>query len=101
MTTKYFRVIEVPYNNKYYFITGTDAFYEYFKWTDSSYNIYQARVMGLTYASYLRMARDLFNAEVHGKKQKYPSASFKEKRDAEKLAKILNERLSYLIEKRK
>lgn len=94
---KYFKVIEAPYRNGYYLISGTDNFYEYFKWTDSSYSVYQARIMGLTYASYLRMARDKFGAELRGKGHKYVSFHFQERKEAERLARILDKRLNYLI----
>ena len=96
---KYFKVIEAPYDNKHYIISGTDSYYEYFKWTDGSYNVFNARIMGLTYASYLRMARDLYGAELRGKGHKYPSAYFKNKVDGEKLAKVLDKRLTYLAQK--
>lgn len=94
---KYFKVIETPYDKSHFFISGADAYYEYFKWTDGSYNVFNARIMGLTFASYLKMARDSFNATIKGKGHKYPSLSFSDKKDAEKLAKILDERLTYLV----
>lgn len=97
MAMRYFKVIEAPYDNNHFIISGTDAYYDYFKWTDGSYNVYHARIMGLTYASYLRMVRDNFGAKLRGKGHKYPSSFFEDKKDAEKLAKILDERLCYLI----
>lgn len=100
MVMKYFKVIEAPYDNDHFIISGTDLYYNYFKYTDGSYSVFNARIMGLTYASYLRMARDNFNAKLRGKGHKYPSCYFDKKEDAEKLAKILDERLSYLIRKK-
>lgn len=97
MTMKYFKVIDAPYDNGHYIISGTDSYYNYFKWTDGSYNVYHARIMGLTYASYLRMARDVYGAGLRGKGHKYPTAYFNSRAEAEKLAKVLDERLSYLI----
>lgn len=94
---KYFTVIDAPYDAGHYIVSGTDSFYNYFGYTDSSYNVYQARIMGLTYASYLRMVRDNFGAKLRGKGHKYPSAYFGEKDKAEKLAKALDDRLCYLI----
>lgn len=101
MTMKYFRVIDAPYDNGHYIISGTDSYYNYFKWTDGSYNVYHARIMGLTYASYLRMARDVYGAGLRGKGHKYPTAYFNSRAEAEKLAKVLDERLSYLIKNSK
>lgn len=97
MAMRYFKVIEAPYDNNHFIISGTDAYYNYFKWTDGSYNVFNARIMGLTYASYLRMARDIYGAVLKGKGHKYPSAYFNSKAEGEKLAKVLDERLSYLI----
>lgn len=94
---KYFKVIDAPYDNEHYIISGTDAYYNYFKWTDGSYNVFNARIMGLTYSSYLRMARDNFNGEIRGKGHKYPSIRFTNKEDAKKLAEILDKRLAFLI----
>lgn len=94
---KYFKMIEAPCRKNKYIISGTDAYYNYFKYTDYSYNIYNARIMGLTYASYLRMARDIYGATLSGKGQRYVSAYFDSIEDGEKLAKILDKRLSYLI----
>ena len=45
--------------------------------TEGSYNVICARVMGLTYAQYLRMCRDCFGAEIIGKGHLYPLAYFK------------------------
>jgi hypothetical protein len=45
--------------------------------TEGSYNVICARVMGLTYAQYLRMCRDCFGAEIIGKGHLYPVAYFK------------------------
>lgn len=96
---KYFKVDNASYNKGYYTVTGTDSFYNYFKWTDGSYKVFYARIMGLTYPSYLRMVRNNFSAELSGKGHKYPSAYFKNKDDAERLASTLDKRLEYLINK--
>ena len=101
MNLKYFKVIEAPYNNNNFIISGTDSFYNYFNYTDGSYNVYQARIFGLTYASYLKMARDIYGAEIKGRGHRYPSIYFKEKDKATKLAKILDERLIALLKNSK
>lgn len=98
---KYFKIINAPYDEKRYIISGTDSFYNYFGYTDGSYNVYQARIFGLTYASYLKMARDIYEAEIKGKGHRYPSIYFKEKDKAMKLAKILDERLIALLKNSK
>lgn len=65
-----------------------------------SYNLFAARVMGLGYADYLRMCRDYYGAILTGKNEKYPIAHFK-KDKAEKLIKILNQRISSIEKERK
>ena len=44
--------------------------------TEGSFNIIGARLMGLTYADYLRMCRDEYGAEIIGKGSMYPMAYF-------------------------
>lgn len=44
--------------------------------TEGSYNVICARLMGLTYANYLRMCRDEFGAEIIGKGSLFPVAYF-------------------------
>lgn len=44
--------------------------------TDGSFNIIGARLMGLTYAQYLRMCREQYGAEIIGKGSTYPVAYF-------------------------
>lgn len=58
-----------------------------------SFNLLAARVMGLSYANYLRMCRDVYNAILTGKNEKYPIAHFK-RNEAERLTRLLNERIN-------
>lgn len=98
---KYFRVIEAPYDNNHFIISGTDSYYNYFSYTDGSYNVFHARIMGLSYASYLRFARDRYNGILRGRGHKYPSVYFNKREDAEKLAKVLDTRLCQIIKNQK
>lgn len=98
---KYFQVIKAPYDNNNYIISGTDSFYSYFKYTDGSYNVYNARIMGLSYASYLQLARDKYNGILRGKGHRYPTVYFKSEEDAKRLARELDNRLTYLISNNK
>ena len=97
----YFKVVESPYSIKGYVITGTDPFYDYFGWQEGSFHVLQARIMGLNYASYLRMGRDLYGGQIEGKNHFYPTLHFKEEKSALKLANELNRRLNFLIEREK
>jgi hypothetical protein len=74
---KIFYYEESPYHPGKYIITvHHDQFYCNGLPFGGSYHILQARVMNLSYAQYLRMCRDLFGAEIIGKKSMYPVAYF-------------------------
>ena len=93
----YFKIIEAPYDKDKYIISGTDLFYSFVGYTDGSYNVYQSRAFGLTYASYLRMVRDVYGGRLKGKGHKYPTFYFTSQEDAKPLLKELNQRFSFLI----
>ena len=59
-------------------------------YTEGSFNVICARLFGLSYAQYLRMCRDLFQAEIIGKGNLYPVAYFKEDENLSRLVKTLN-----------
>jgi hypothetical protein len=60
--------------------------------TEGSYGVFAARVVGLSFAQYLQYIRDNYNGIIVGS-QGYSSIQFKNKTDAERCAKFLNERL--------
>lgn len=66
-------------------------------YTTGSYAILPARTMGLTYANYCRMCRDLYNAEIIGKKSYYPTVFFSSKKEADELIKVLDKRMEKII----
>lgn len=63
-----------------------------------SWAVFEARVMGLSYANYLRMCRDIYGAEIIGKGYKYPTAFFSSKLEAQKLMKVLEKRWNAIKE---
>ena len=65
--------------------------------TDGSYNVICARLMGLTYAQYLRMCRDCFGAEIIGKGSMYPVAYFKLSQELMDLIEQLNARANLVL----
>lgn len=92
---KYFGYEPSPiHNNRYFVVLNHEALH--LTYTRGSFNIICARVMGLSYADYLRMCRDVFGAEIIGKGSKYPVATFKFSDGLMKLVKILNKRAEYL-----
>ena len=54
-----------------------------------SYNILAARILGISYAEFLRYARDNFNGTISGKGHKYPVVKFDSAADCNKLCKEL------------
>ena len=65
--------------------------------TTGSYNIICARLLGLTYAQYLRMCRDCFGAEIIGKGSMYPVAYFKRSKELDSLIDFLNIRANLIL----
>ena len=99
MTKKYFYLEESPYQpGKYKVSMNFDEFPGIR--TVGSYNLLPARLLGLSYANYLRYCRDVYKAEVIGKNTMYPIAYFENNFAAGDLIRILNERMSQ-IEKEK
>lgn len=54
-----------------------------------SYNILPARILGISYAEYLRYARDKYNGVISGKSHKYPIVKFNSEKDCNLLCKEL------------
>lgn len=65
--------------------------------TEGSFNIICARLMGLSYADYLRMCRDCFGAEIIGKGSNYPVAYFKLSEQLKDLIDGLNARANLVL----
>lgn len=66
-------------------------------YTEGSYNIIGARLMGLTYAQYLRMCRDVYGAEIIGKGSLYPYPVFKLSKGLNDLIEQLNARATFVL----
>lgn len=66
-------------------------------YTEGSYNIIGARLMGLTYAQYLRMCRDVYGAEIIGKGSLYPYPVFKLSKGLNDLIEQLNARATLVL----
>lgn len=50
-----------------------------------SWNVLAARILGLSYAEYLRYARDVYGGKLYGKGHKYPIVKFDNKYDCNRL----------------
>ena len=66
-------------------------------YAEGSFNIICARLMGLSYADYLRMCRDCFGAEIIGKGSMYPVAYFKFSKQLNDLIDGLNARANLIL----
>ena len=85
----------VSFPGKYMIRADFEKFY--LDYTGGSYNIIGARLMGLTYANYLRMCRDCFCAEIIGKGSLYPVAYFKFSKQLNDLIDGLNARANIVL----
>lgn len=81
--------------SKYIIRADLDKFY--LNSTEGSYNIIGARLMGLGYANYLRMCRDIYGAEIIGKNSKYPIAIFNLSKELNDLIEQLNARANFVL----
>lgn len=59
---------------------------------NASYNTLAARMFGLSYPEYCRMARDKFNGVIHGRQGGYITVTFQDPKDCDAIVKELNKR---------
>ena len=97
---KYFYLHSHPaYQDKYSIYFNFPE--KYFpKGTSGSYDVFIARLLGLSYPDYLRWARDRLGAELIGKNKKYVTVLFDNNETVQTLVKILNLRLEFIINER-
>lgn len=62
-----------------------------------SYAIFISRVLNLSYANYLRFARDVLGADIIGKGCGYPLAFFDNTEEVKQFLLLLNKRINFLI----
>ena len=91
----FYRDESASYPGKYMIRADLEKFH--LNYTEGSYNIIGARLMGLTYADYLRMCRDIYGAEIVGKGEKYPFPIFKLSKELEDLIEQLNARANLVL----
>jgi len=93
---EYFKYEESAYNPNKYIIKPVFENLP-LESTEGSFGVLAARVMGLSYAQYLRMCRDICGAEIIGKKSYYPVAFFKKDKLLFMLVKVLNARMNSIL----
>lgn len=66
-------------------------------YTCGSYNLLAARVLGLSYANYLRFCRDVLGAELIGKYSAYPLAHLPNNLKTKQFIRMLNSRMGLIM----
>lgn len=94
---KYVYYEESPYNKGKYIISLHHEQFPFADGTSGSYNVFLARLAGLSYADFLRMCRDEFGAEIIGKDKLYPVAYFNFGEGLSVLTKWLDARAKYIL----
>ena len=94
---KYVYYEESPYNKGKYIISLHHEQFPFVDGTSGSYNVFLARLAGLSYADFLRMCRDEFGAEIIGKDKLYPVAYFNFGEGLSVLTKWLDTRAKYIL----
>lgn len=89
---KYFYLEQSPINNKW-IIKLDDSLFKYFDKPSGSYNVLPARVLGISYANFLRLCRTECGATIIGKNEKYPITYFERSDEVMALLKTLNLRM--------
>ena len=91
----FYRDESVSHPGKYMIRADLEKFH--LNYTEGSYNIIGARLMGITYAQYLRMCRDIYGAEIVGKESLYPYPVFKLSQGLVDLIEELNARANLVL----
>ncbi len=96
MAKTIFTYEESPYHPNLYIIRiNSEEFH--LNNTSGSYNVICARLLNLTYASYLRFCRDVLGAIIIGKNYMYPVAYFKKGENLFGLVKLLNAQANLVL----
>lgn len=97
MSEKFFFLEESPFYRDKYIIKLNHENFLFPTGTEGSFNVIVARVLNLSYASYLRYARDRLGAELIGKGTRYVIPYFLKDRNSKALIDLLNSRMRYIM----
>lgn len=93
---KCFEFTDTPsYPNKFLLVPIHSNFH--LESAKGSFHIICARVMNMSYATYLRFCRDIIGAEIIGKNQKYPIPIFVKTKEAYQFLDLLNARANLIL----
>lgn len=93
MKKQYYRVVQF---DDYYAINLCDIVGLPFKEVTGSYHVFKARLMGLSYPDFLRLARDTYGAELKGR-EGFIIEIFMDNKKANILCAELNKRIGEVI----
>ena len=94
---KYFYLEESPYLPTYCMLYTNIEKMPFPNGIRGSYSMMAARVLGLDYADFLRFARDVLEAKIMGKGERYPRAYFRKTPEVLQMVKLLNKRMELII----
>lgn len=97
MSEKFFFLEESPFYRDKYVIKLNHEKFLFPTGTEGSFNVIVARVLNLSYASYLRYARDKLGAELIGKGTRYVIPYFVKDNNSKALIDLLNSRMKYIM----
>lgn len=97
---KYFYLDTTPICKDKYVIRMNHELFPFPTGITGSYNVLIARILNLSYANFLRYARDRLGADLIGKGEKYIVPYFDNTDAVKQLVKLLNKRMEYIISER-
>lgn len=97
---KYFYLEESPYLPTYCMLHTNIEKMPFPNGIRGSYSMMAARVLGLDYADFLRFARDVLEAKIMGKGERYPRAYFRKTPEVLQMVKLLNKRMELIMDMR-
>lgn len=97
---KYFYLSESPSNKGKYLITVDSEDLPFKSGMIGSYNVLVARLLNLSYAQYLRFARDILGAELVGKNFTYIIPYYKRSNELDQFIILLNKRMELVLQER-
>lgn len=97
MSNKFFFLEESPFYKDKYIIKLNHEKFLFPTGTEGSFNVIISRVLNLSYASYLRYARDRLGAELIGKGTRYVIPYFLRDEKSKAFIDLLNSRMKYIM----
>ena len=94
---KYFYLDESPYLPTYYVVMINHDNFPFETLDVDSFSLMPARLLGLSYADYLRFCRDRLGAKVQGKGKKFPVAYFRSTPEVQQFVRLLNKYAEYAV----